>query len=241
MSKRFNPYGRFNGIFIPEQICVSGELHPISKLIYGRLARYAGKDGRCDPEQETLSSELGTSLSSVKRAIKELVSLKLIEVERGNRLRNENNKYHFLEHSMLGFSIGQNDTYEQVKMNFPTGQNDTSTTGQNDTSYKGRRESVEESHKKLKQKKNVYGEFENVHLTDTHIGKLREKFPSDWENRIERLSTWKASTGKKYANDYATIISWSMNNGSKNNSASTGVQEMKQDNSNYDFSFPGGK
>ena len=53
-----------------------------------------------------------------------------------------------------------------------------------------------------------YGSYKNVLLTDEEVGKLQEEFPLDWNGRIERLSEYIASTGKKYKNHLATIRSW---------------------------------
>lgn len=62
--------------------------------------------------------------------------------------------------------------------------------------------------KKTKEVKHTYGEYENVKLTDTELAKLKEEFPNDWQNRIENLSGYIASTGKKYTNHLATIRNW---------------------------------
>lgn len=53
-----------------------------------------------------------------------------------------------------------------------------------------------------------YGLYENVLLTDEEYLKLKEEFPHDLSERIERLSEYIASTGKKYKNHLATIRSW---------------------------------
>ena len=53
-----------------------------------------------------------------------------------------------------------------------------------------------------------YGMYENVLLTDEEYGKLLEEFPHDHSERIERLSEYIASTGKKYKSHLATIRSW---------------------------------
>ena len=60
-----------------------------------------------------------------------------------------------------------------------------------------------------------YGAYQNVLLTDEDLEKLKKEFPSDWERRIERLSEYIASTGKKYKNHLATIRSWARNDKSK--------------------------
>ena len=38
---------------------------------------------------------------------------------------------------------------------------------------------------------------------------MKEEFPTDHSERIERLSEYIASTGKKYKNHLATIRAWS--------------------------------
>ncbi len=53
-----------------------------------------------------------------------------------------------------------------------------------------------------------YGMYENVLLTDEEYEKLTEEFPHDYSDRIERLSEYIASTGKKYKSHLATIRSW---------------------------------
>lgn len=63
------------------------------------------------------------------------------------------------------------------------------------------------SHKPKKPVKHKYGEYANVLLADDEIEKLKEAF-SDWEERIERLSGYIASTGKAYKSHYATIRNW---------------------------------
>ena len=55
--------------------------------------------------------------------------------------------------------------------------------------------------------KHKYGEYKNVLLTDDEFYKLKEEFP-DLQARIENLSGYIASTGKKYKSHYATIRNW---------------------------------
>ena len=43
-----------------------------------------------------------------------------------------------------------------------------------------------------------YGSYENVLLSDTEYGKLRQEFPGDYQMRVERLSEYMASTGRSY-------------------------------------------
>lgn len=55
--------------------------------------------------------------------------------------------------------------------------------------------------------KHKYGEYKNVLLTDDELQKLKTEY-SDFEERIERLSSYVASTGKRYKSHYATIRNW---------------------------------
>jgi hypothetical protein len=61
----------------------------------------------------------------------------------------------------------------------------------------------------LQQKK--YGQFANVLLTDVEVKKLEEKFAGAYKDKIENLSAWLASSGKKKVNHYATILTWARN------------------------------
>lgn len=58
-----------------------------------------------------------------------------------------------------------------------------------------------------------YGQYNNVLLSDSDMEKLKAEFPEDFENRIERLSEYIASTGKKYKNHLATIRNWARRDG----------------------------
>lgn len=53
-----------------------------------------------------------------------------------------------------------------------------------------------------------YGEYQNVLLSDSDIEKLKAEFPTEWEERIERLSYYMESKGVTYKNHLATIRNW---------------------------------
>ena len=65
-----------------------------------------------------------------------------------------------------------------------------------------------EEDKPPKPTRHKHGAYENVLFTDEEFQKLTDEFPDDWSVRIERLSEYIASTGKKYKNHLATIRSW---------------------------------
>lgn len=59
-----------------------------------------------------------------------------------------------------------------------------------------------------KPSRHKYGMYKNVLLSDEEYQKLQEEFPHDYTDRIERLSEYIASHGKKYKSHLATIRSW---------------------------------
>ena len=58
-----------------------------------------------------------------------------------------------------------------------------------------------------KEPRSPYGTFQNVFLSETDLEDIRQTIP-DWQDYMERLSGYMASTGKQYQNHAATIIRW---------------------------------
>jgi Helix-turn-helix domain len=108
----FNPYGLFNGIFIPEAICKYRGLSLGAKMIYGRLCRYAGRNGAVYPAIPTLASELGIGKTQARTYVQELERKDFIAVDRENRHFSPNgsggsNRYIFLWHVAFDGQEGQ--------------------------------------------------------------------------------------------------------------------------------------
>lgn len=78
VGQPFNPFGLFNGIFIPEALMRAKNISPGAKVAYGRLARYAGQDGNCYPSVAMLAAELTTSVRQTQRYLAELEKAELI-------------------------------------------------------------------------------------------------------------------------------------------------------------------
>lgn len=69
--------------------------------------------------------------------------------------------------------------------------------------------STKESNKReKKEQRHRHGVYGNVLLSDTELRKLQQEFPTDFQERIERLSEYIASSGRSYKNHLATIRSW---------------------------------
>ncbi|MEG0349550.1 MAG: hypothetical protein RR596_01745, partial [Enterococcus sp.] len=90
--------------------------------------------------------------------------------------------------------------------------------------------SEENKPKNKKTVKHKHGTFENVLLTDVEFEKIKERFPRDYGERIEKLSGYIASVGKKYKSHYATILNWARNSEEKQGGG-------KRDTTEYDNLF----
>ena len=101
---------------IPNWLMSRQEIGSSAKLVYARLAQYAGKVGRCFPKQESIAREIGVSERTVRNAIEELEKNGLIIVSQvGLQMPNE---YAFLHHEWMDLSamdfIGDDFSFENV-------------------------------------------------------------------------------------------------------------------------------
>jgi Helix-turn-helix domain len=96
VGEPFNPYKMFNGIFIPDSICRWEYLSPGSKLVYGRLCRFAGKNGKAYPSIAALSKGIGISPKQARRYVRELEDEGFV---RPQRAAGRASHYAFIWHS----------------------------------------------------------------------------------------------------------------------------------------------
>ena len=68
---------------------------------------------------------------------------------------------------------------------------------------------------KEKPVKHKHGENKNVLLTDEELVNLQERFPADWEERINNLSWYLSNHKDKYTSHYKTILAWARNDEQK--------------------------
>jgi hypothetical protein len=71
-ERRFNPYRIFEVICVPLGLLPDRSLSAGAKLLYGRLLRYAGKNGKCYPSVATLACDLGVTERQVRFYLIEL-------------------------------------------------------------------------------------------------------------------------------------------------------------------------
>ena len=78
----------------------------------------------------------------------------------------------------------------------------------------------------------ILGKYNNVHLTEEELQALKTEY-SDYEQKIERLSEYMASSGKTYENHYATLCLWAKEDAAKPKGKKNGFHNFHQRSYNY--------
>ena len=68
----FSPYRQFRNLLVPEAMARNPELPPGAKLVYARLRRYYGADGKCYPRVDTLGKEVALGERQVQKHLRTL-------------------------------------------------------------------------------------------------------------------------------------------------------------------------
>lgn len=74
----FNPFQLFVGAMIPSAVLRNPDLSPSAKLVFARLAQFAGRQGKAWPSDQTLGREVGLGDRQVRRCVAELERYGLI-------------------------------------------------------------------------------------------------------------------------------------------------------------------
>lgn len=147
---------------------------------------------------DKLAKEIGISVQQLRTSLNHLKSTNEITHETNNQFSiitiNKYNDYQ-LEQQTNQQTINKRLTNEQQTIN--------NNRINNNKSIKEINNIKEKINKKEK-----YGSFNNVKLTDEEYQKLKDKF-NDYESKIENLSSYLAMKGDKYKNHYAVILNWS--------------------------------
>lgn len=170
----------------------------------GKLIRYVGE--RLLPyDVKALAKLTNTSPDTVAVAMKTFIDIGLVSRLEGGEI------YMNQIQEMVGSETRAAESMRRLRATEKAQKQLENNSGNNVTeSYPELLEIEIDKEKEIdkKQKKKKFGEFSNVLLTEQEFEKLKEKFPHDYLQRIERVSGYVASTGKSYKSHYATIISW---------------------------------
>ena len=145
-----------------------------------------------------LSEELDFSVQQIRTAIKHLNST--------NELTSSSTAKYTL-FTVLNYDKYQQDnkvTNKQLTNNQQTANKQLTTTN-NNKHYKALKRMKEEREGTL----SPFGKFENVMLAENELQDLKNQY-QDYQKKIDYLSSYKTAYGKEYANDYAIIIMWAL-------------------------------
>lgn len=101
-GERINPYLTFLCANVPNFLARRpvGEISQGAKIAYGRMMEYAGQNGEANPSEQTWATEIGVKPRQLRNYIKELESLRLIQVKRTLDGKTSN-AYEFLRHPWM--------------------------------------------------------------------------------------------------------------------------------------------
>jgi len=174
-------------------------LHIAAKAIYAYFNSYAGGGDTCFPSRKKICFDLGISNDTLSKYLRQLTECGYISVEQikeGGRF--SHNVY------TLNGTISPcpkiSDTEKTVN-----GKLDTNINNSNINSIYNNNSIKREAAKPTRHR---YGEYNNVLLSDEELEKIKTELPNNWEQYIQDLSSYMASTGKSYKSHLATIRNW---------------------------------
>ena len=206
----FNNWIRYNSGINKSDICLWHALMYMANRFYWK---------EFNVPMLTLLSESKLTKNDLYKSRNKLKQFGLLEFkERGG-----NKSTIYKMNSVVSLYGTQNDTQNGTQI---ITQDMTQSMAQNVNILKTRNKKPETRNKKeiIKEK---FGEFENVLLSADELQKLKSKLGAETESYIERLSSYIASSGKRYKSHYATILSWTQKDAKNSGGVSYGINPKK--------------
>lgn len=188
---------------IPATIRYDNRLPANAKLLYGEVTALCNEKGFCWAGNEYFADLYSVNKETISRWLSKLIKhgyleREIIYKEGTNQIINR-----YLRIRQYPIDEKRNTPIdEKVKENNTSINNTLNNTNEYIDG------NLNDKNKKVKSKPKKYGEYKNVSLSDDQFTKLKTEFPYDWQERIERVSSYCESTGKTYKNYLATIRNW---------------------------------
>ena len=177
-------------------------LHIAAKAIYAYFNSYAGGGDTCFPSRKKICFDLGISSDTLSKYLRQLTEFGYISVEQIKEFgRFSHNIY------TLNGTISPCPKISDTE-NFGNGKLDTNINNTNINSIYNNNSIKREAAKPQTPVRHRYGEYNNVLLSDEELEKIKAELPTNWEQYIQDLSSYMASTGKSYKSHLATIRNW---------------------------------
>lgn len=215
-------------------MCLAGQINDYGQVYITEDIPYT---------EETLATEFDLPIQTVKLALKVFEQFGMIEVVDNILKLSSWERYQSLESREKYREYQRNYHREyrakQKALSNPDSVNDSVNDLRKDLRKydvntqeerrKNKEKEVEEEVRERDSKpvRHKYGYYKNVLLSDQDLEKLRDEFPLDWQDRIDRLSEYMTSTGKSYKNHLATIRAWARKDGNQAQQAQPQPQQTK--------------
>lgn len=175
-------------------------------------SRFMGYDiprGSLATSLESLASQTGLTIQQIRTSLKKLENT-------GEITRKSTNKFTLI--NVVNYRVFQDENSKSNKR----ATNEQQTNNKRVTTIEEKKEKKETN---IINNISIYGEFQNVKLSDEEHQKLIDEFGEAGTSAIIKiLDTYKGSSGKKYKSDYLAIRNWV-------------IDRYKQDSSKKNVSF----
>lgn len=178
-----------------------------AKAVYAYLCSFAGSGNTCFPSKEKICYDLAISKNTLGKYLRELSSAGVIEISQARDRGHFSRNVYTISHTPLPCTednVNQNMVHREVTAKKNSIKNNSEKIN-NSSSGRG---GAENNDRGLYGKK-AYGSFKNVFLTEDERKELERRF-GGCAGLIERFSAYIASSGRQYANHYAALVKWAL-------------------------------
>lgn len=187
----------FPGVWIPASMWNREDLSLMEKALWAEISVLQGKEG-CFASNEYFAKFFKCSKKAIEKNLSNLRKKKVIYTSKF-----DGRKRHI--------KISITESYEQ-KEDLPIGSRTLEIEDAKPSKSRTIDNSIATLSKEREKKSTPPPKIQvkdNLHMTQKEIDKLKDKYSIEaYEWMVEKLSNWKASTGKKTKDDYRTILSW---------------------------------
>ena len=199
---------------IPANVRYDESLPPNAKLLYGEITALCNAEGYCWASNKYFADLYGVTIRTVANWLRSLAEKGYIKAEVFYKNGSKEVEKRFITIIQYppenNFSTYGKEFQYPPENNFstPTEKNFTDNNTDINNTINITSEYIDKSVKPTKPPRHKYGLYNNVLLTDDDMDKLKEEYPTDYQERIDRLSEYIESKGAKYKNHLATIRAW---------------------------------
>lgn len=173
---------------IPAPVRYDKRLSDKAKILYGEITSLANKTGGCWATNKYFADLYDVSTRTISQIINSLVECGYLKCD-----------YTYIKGTKAIDKRVLKICSIPMEENFHTPMEENFQDNNTSNNTPSKKEIDKERHK--------YGQYKNVLLTDEDIETLKVEF-QDYKERIENVSSYCASTGKKYKDYLATIRRW---------------------------------